>query len=61
MDRAELGQCQSLISFLLVRMFRSILDCFDFGTVELFRLSYFNVYSICGIIQMQQKFCLDTA
>lgn len=35
---------QSLISFLLVRMFGSISDCFDFGTVELFMLSYFNVY-----------------
>lgn len=52
---------QHLFSFLLARIFGSILVCFDFGAVELFRLSYFSIYSICGVIQMQHKLHLSTA
>lgn len=52
---------QHLFSFLLARIFGSILVCFDFGTVELFRLSYFSIYSICGDIQMQNELYLSIA
>lgn len=34
--------------FLLARVSESTLVCFNFETVELFRLSYFSIYSICG-------------
>ena len=39
---------QHLFFFLLARIFESTLVCFNFETVELFRLPYFSIYSICG-------------
>lgn len=52
---------QHLFFFPLARIFERTLVCFNSETVELFGLSYFSIYSICGGIYMQQKLNLSTA
>lgn len=46
-SRAD-GEPQHPFSFLLARILDSTFVCANFETVELFRLTDFSIYSICG-------------